>query len=120
MLPALSADPAVREEAFARLLQVDNRRREPWVVESLAYLNHPLREGHARRFIGPGLDLLREIQRTGDIFFPTRWAGAILSGHRSPEAAAIVRDFLGRELLYPQRLRWTILGAADELFRIVR
>ena len=120
VMPALSADPAVREEAFARLRQVDNRSREPWVVESLAYLNHPLREAHARRFVGPGLDLLREIQLTGDIFFPTRWTEAILSGHRSLEVAAIVRDFLGRELQYPQRLRWTILTAADELFRIAQ
>ena len=120
VMPALSADPVEREEAFARLGQVENRRREPWVVESLAYLNHPLRETHARRFIAPGLDLLREIQRTGDIFFPTRWTEAILSGHRSPEAAAIVRDFLGRELQYPQRLRWTVLNAADELFRVAR
>ena len=38
-------------------------------------------------------------------------------GHRSPEAATTVRDFLGRELQYPQRLRWTILSAADELFK---
>ena len=120
VMPALSADPVVREDAFARLRQADSRRREPWVIESLAYLNHPLREVHARRFIGPGLDLLREIQRTGDVFFPTRWTEAILSGHRSPQAAAIVRDFLGRELQYPQRLRWTILVAADELFRIAR
>jgi len=120
MMPALSADPAVREEAFARFSQLDNRRREPWVVEALAYLNHPLRETHARRFIRPGLDLLREIQSTGDIFFPTRWIGAILGGHRSPEAAVIVRDFLGRELQYPQRLRWTVLSAADELFRVAQ
>jgi aminopeptidase N len=117
VMPALSADPVVREQAFARLRLVENRRREPWVVESLAYLNHPLREAHARRFVGPSLDLLREIQRTGDIFFPTRWTEAVLSGHRSVEAAATVRDFLGRELQYPQRLRWTILSAADELFR---
>ncbi|MBF8300530.1 MAG: aminopeptidase, partial [Acidobacteria bacterium] len=120
VMPALSADPAAREEAFARLRQVENRRREPWVIESLAYLNHPLRETHARRFIGPSLDLLREIQRTGDIFFPTRWTEAALGGHRSPEAAVAVRDFLGRELQYPQRLRWTVLSAADELFRIAR
>jgi aminopeptidase N len=115
--PALSSDTAVREQAFARLHQRENRQREPWVVESLAYLNHPLRELHARRFIGPSLDLLREIQRTGDIFFPTRWTEAVLSGHQSREAAATVRDFLGRELMYPQRLRWTILSAGDELFR---
>ena len=117
VMPALSADPRTREQAFDRLRQVENRRREPWVLESLAYLNHPLREQHARRFVGPSLELLREIQRTGDIFFPTRWAEAALSGHRSAEAAAVVQDFLGRELQYPQRLRWTILSAADDLLR---
>ena len=117
-MPALSADPAVREQAFTRLTQVENRRREPWAVESLAYLNHPVRERHARRFIAPALDLLREIQRTGDIFFPTNWSNALLSGPLSLEAAAIVREFLARELDYPQRLRWTVLIAADELFRV--
>ena len=117
VMPALSADPAVREQAFERLRRVENRRREPWVLESLAYLNHPLRELHARRFVGPSLDLLREIQRTGDIFFPTRWIEAALSGHQSAAAASAVRDFLGRELQYPQRLRWTILSAADDLLK---
>ena len=119
VMPALSADAAVREQAFARLLQVENRRREPWVLESIAYLNHPLRAAHAIRFVGPSLELLREIQRTGDIFFPTRWVEATLSGHQSPEAAGIVRDFLSRELQYPQRLRWVVLSAADEMFRRV-
>jgi len=117
VMPALSADPGVREQAFARLAQADNRRREPWVVESLAYLNHPLRAPHAVRFIRPALELLLEIQRTGDIFFPTRWTEAVLGGHRSRDAAAVVRDFLGRELQYPQRLRWIVLTASDELFR---
>jgi aminopeptidase N len=117
VLPALSADPAVRERAFARLRFVENRQREPWVLESLAYLNHPLREAHARRFVRPALELLREIQQTGDIFFPTRWTEATLSGHASPEAAAIVRDFLAGELQYPERLRWTVLHTADDLFR---
>jgi aminopeptidase N len=117
-MPALSADPAVREAAFARFRRLDNRRREPWVLESMAYLNHPLREAHARQFVRPSLELLREIQRTGDIFFPTRWTEAALGGHRSPEVATEVRDFLARELQYPQRLRWTILSAADELFRV--
>jgi len=118
VMPALSADPAEREQAFERLRQLENRRREPWALETLAYLNHPLRDPHARRFVRPALELLREVQQTGDIFFPLRWIEAVLGGHRSPEAAAIVRDFLGRELQYPQRLRWTILTAADELFRV--
>ena len=118
--PALSADPAVREQAFARLRQVENRRREPWVLESMAYLNHPLREAHARQFVRPSLELLHEIQRTGDIFFPTRWMQAALAGHRSNEVATTIQDFLASELQYPQRLRWTILSAADELFRTAR
>ena len=117
VMPALSADPAVREQAFERFRSVDNRRREPWVQESLQYLNHPLRESHANRFVTPALDLLREIQRTGDIFFPTRWTESTLGGHRSPEAAAAVQAFLARETTYPERLRWVVLTASDELFR---
>jgi aminopeptidase N len=117
-MPALSSDPSVREAAFERLRRVENRRREPWAAETLAYLNHPLRSAHAVRFVRPSLELLREVQQTGDIFFPGRWIESVLAGHRSGEVAAIVRDFLGRELQYPQRLRWTVLTAADELFRI--
>ena len=117
VMPALSADPAVRERAFERFRAVENRRREPWVLDSLQYLNHPLREDHANRFVTPTLELLREIQSTGDIFFPTRWTEYTLAGHRSPDAAAAVRSFLAKEKRYPERLRWVVLTAADELFR---
>ena len=116
--PALSADPAVRERAFARFRFVENRRREVWVLESLQYLNHPLRQEHAQRFVRPALDMLREVQQTGDIFFPTRWMDSTLWGHRSPETAKAVREFLAANPQYPQRLTWTILTSADELFRI--
>jgi aminopeptidase N len=118
VMPALSSDPAVRDKVFERFRDVQNRRREPWVVESLRYLNHPLREAHAFRFIRPALDLLREVQRTGDIFFPTRWSEATLSGHRTPDAAAAVRRFLAGNPQLPERLRWTVLVASDELMRV--
>jgi len=117
VMPALSPDASVREQAFERFRSVDNRRREPWVQESLQYLNHPLREPESNRFVTPALELLREIQQTGDIFFPTRWTESTLGGHRSPEAAAAVRAFLAKQPDYPERLRWVILTAADELFR---
>jgi aminopeptidase N len=117
VMPALSPDPQVRVAAFERFRMIENRRREPWVTESLAYLNHPLREQDSDRYIRPGLELLAEIQRTGDIFFPSNWTGSILWGHRTPRAAAIVRDFLAEELQFPERLRWTVLSAADDLFR---
>ena len=117
VMPALSADPAQRERAFERLRRVENRRREPWALESLEYLNHPLRAEHAERFVAPALDLLLEIQRTGDIFFPSRWMDATLHGHRTMAVAQTVRSFLDSHPEYPERLRWTILSAADELFR---
>jgi aminopeptidase N len=117
VMPALSADPQVRAGAFERFRQLENRRREPWVSESLAYLNHPLRAADAERFIRPGLELLADVQRTGDIFFPSAWTGSLLWGHDSAQAAGIVRDFLAQQLQYPERLRWTVLTAADDLFR---
>jgi aminopeptidase N len=120
VMPAVSADAAVREAAFSRFADLGARSREAWVVESLAYLHHPLRETHARQFIRPALELLPEIQRTGDIFFPTNWMNATLGGHRSPEAAAIVREFISGEMPLSERLEWTVLVAADDLFRAIR
>ena len=120
VMPALSADPSVRETAFGRLRDVSQRRREPWALETLRYLNHPLREKHARRFVLPALELLPEIQRTGDIFFPVNWMDATLSGHNSPEVAATVQQYLDRHRELPERLRWVVQVAADELFRMAR
>ena len=94
-----------------------NRRREPWVLEGLNYLHHPLRAAQSEKHIRPALDLLVEIQRTGDIFFPTRWMNATLSGHNTRTSADIVRGFLAEQKDYPIRLRRVILQAADELFR---
>jgi aminopeptidase N len=120
VMPSLSADAAVREASFDRFKTAENRQREPWVLEAQRYLNHPLREVHARRFVQPSLELLAEIKRTGDIFFPKRWMDATLAGHRSADAVTIVNDFLAGEVQYPSRLRWVVLTSADELFRAAR
>ena len=115
--PALSDRQDTRDAWFASLADVKNRRREPWVLEGLRYLNHPLRAPQSDKYLRPALDLLREIQRTGDIFFPTNWMNATLDGHNSRPAATAVRAFLAEQKDYPIRLRRTILQAADELFR---
>ncbi|HMD50717.1 MAG TPA: hypothetical protein VKG79_16515, partial [Bryobacteraceae bacterium] len=120
VMPALSSDPAVRQQAFERLRNVDNRKHEPWVLESLRYLNHPLRQDATRQFLRPSLELLPEIQRTGDIFFPARWTGAVLGSQRSPEAAAIVREYLAKTPKLQERLRWDVLASADDLFRATK
>jgi aminopeptidase N len=65
--------------------------------------------------------MLVEIQKTGDIFFPTRWLTATLHGYGSPEVAATVQSFLkGQPASYPARLRELILQNADILFRAAR
>jgi aminopeptidase N len=121
VIPALAADPAERDRFFASLSAIENRRHEAWVLDALRYLDHPLRAERSVRYIEPSLSLLREIQRTGDIFFPKRWMDLTLSGHRTPAAAAIVREFLDRAGAgYPDRLRRIILSSADDLFRASR
>jgi aminopeptidase N len=117
VMPALSDQQTTRSAWFENLRDVKNRRREPWVLEGLQYLHHPLRAAQSEKYIRPSLDLLIEIQRTGDIFFPTRWMNATLSGHNTKSAAAIVRTFLNEHKDYPVRLRRIVLQASDELFR---
>ena len=118
VMPALSADPAVREKWFLSLKDVSNRRREPWVLEGLSYLHHPLRAASSRKFVAPSLDLLWDIQKTGDIFFPKRWLDATLGGYQSTTVANTVRDFLKNlPANYPGRLRNITLQSADELYR---
>jgi len=118
--PAVWADPAVRDAFFVSLADASNRTREEWVVTALGYLHHPVRAEASRGYIRPSLELLEEIRATGDIFFPTRWLSATLSGHTSPEAAAIVQAFIdeNRRTL-PPRLMDKLLQESDPLFRAV-
>jgi aminopeptidase N len=118
--PALSAEPERRAEFFESLADVEMRAREPWVLDAVAHLNHPLRQGEARRYLRPGLELVDEIQRTGDIFFPARWLGALLGGHQTPEAAEIVVAFLAENPGLAPRLRGKVLQSADGVVRAAR
>ncbi len=118
VMPALSADATERDRWFESLKDVQNRRREPWVLEGLSYLHHPLRADASARYVAVSLQMLHEIQRTGDIFFPKRWLDATLGGHRSRQVAEQVTAFL-QQLPpdYPPRLRNVTLQSADQLFR---
>ena len=118
--PALSSDRRVRDSVAESFGDPKNREREPWVLEALSYLHHPLRAEAARGYVLPSLDLLEEIQRTGDIFFPLRWLDATLDGHQSTVVADVVLRFLDERPAYPPRLRGKILQAADPLFRAAR
>ncbi len=117
MRPALSADPVQRQALFLTFMEVHNRRRETWVLSAMAAIHHPLRSAAAVALILPSLNLLEDIQRTGDIFFPLNWLNAALGGHKSVEAAAIVREYLNANQNLPPRLRGKVLQAADGLYR---
>jgi aminopeptidase N len=120
VMPALSPDADTRDAFFASLARVENRAQERWVADGLRFLNHPLRRHHAERYIQPSLEMLREIQRTGDIFFPLDWTGAVLGGHNSPAAADTVTAFLAAQKDSPPRLRQVIEQNADQLIRAAR
>ena len=119
-MPALSPDESVRDRFFAGLGEIENRRHEPWVLEALAFLNHPLRRTHAERYIEPSLDLLGEVQRTGDIFFPMRWTQSVLDGHNSPAAARVVASFLAAHKDLPPRITEIVQQASDGLIRAAK
>ena len=85
-MPALSADPADASSGSSSLADVNNRRREPWVLEAVATCITRCAP-RLEKYVTPSLELLWEIQKTGDIFFPKRWMDATLGGHQSATAA---------------------------------
>lgn len=115
--PSVSPRKADRDSVFASLLIAGNRRIEPWAAAALANLNHRLRQQDAIGYIRPGLEVLQEIQRTGDIFFPRNWVRALLVGHTSSEARKEVEGFFTDHPAYPGMLSNKIRQQADHLYR---
>ncbi len=115
--PALSPDQQIRKEFFASLLKAENREIERWVLDALRYLHHPLREKEALTYLPQNLELLKEIQITGDIFFPYNWLSSSYSGHQSKEAGDITRKFLEERPDYPENLKLKILQTSDLVLR---
>ena len=110
-------DAKVRDALFESLMEPENRRIEPWTATLLGYLNHHIRQQEAVKYIYRGLEEIEEVQRTGDIFFPRNWAGALLGGHTSDEAKAEVERFLSDHSDLHNLLRNKILQAADMRLR---
>lgn len=116
--PSLSNNSETRDSFFESLALEENRQTESWVLSALGNLHHPLRISDSEKYILPSLELLEEIQVTGDIFFPGRWTGVTLGNYNSDTAVETVRDFLGSQPNYNNQLRMKILQSADMLFRV--
>ena len=115
--PALSSDTAVRNEFFLSMKEAKNREKESWVVTAMNYLHHPLRQEATVAHIGLALDLLQEIQQTGDIFFPKQWLVATIGQYRLPSAYAVLREFIDQHPDYSPILMRKVLQATDNLER---
>jgi aminopeptidase N len=115
--PALSANQEVRDTFFESLKDVKNREHESWAQTAIGFLHHPLRAEQSEKYIVPTLEMLEEIQQTGDIFFPKRVLDNTFSGHQSSKAVNDVKQFLYRNNHYPENLKNKILQSSDLTFR---
>ncbi|UZD22241.1 M1 family metallopeptidase [Algoriphagus halophytocola] len=118
LLPALSQNEGERATLFQSFARASMREKESWVLSACGYIHHPLRQEAAIVYLPLALQLLEDIQKTGDIFFPKRWIAATLGQYSSPEAAKILAAFWKSNPDYNPILKNKILQATDDLMRV--
>ncbi len=117
LLPSLSPDFEVRKAFFGSFREQKNREKEEWALAALSNIHHPLRQKGMIGELKLSLDLLQEIQATGDIFFPKRWLSASIGKYTSPEAYQLLQRFISTHPDYNPILLNKILQASDDLDR---
>jgi len=120
IIPALDPDEKVRDAFFTSLADPANREHEPWILTALQYLNHPLRAVSAEKYLNTELNMVPEIQATGDIFFPKGWLDACFFGHHSQFAIDQINHYLNSHPKLDEKLRLKVLQSADPIMRSVR
>ena len=116
--PALAADERTRDAFMSDLKEAKNREKESWVLSALGYINHPLRQESGVKHLKMSLELLEEIQLTGDIFFPKNWLNATVGRYTSEEAYQIRETFLEANPDLNQVLKNKLYQATDDLDRL--
>jgi aminopeptidase N len=117
LMPALSANVLVRDSFFSSLTDRKNRAKEAWVLTALQYLHHPLRQSTSFKYLPQSLEMVEEIQRTGDIFFPQGWLSATFGSYQTAAAWQKVQQFLQKHPNYNPKLKAKIQQATDNLYR---
>ncbi|MHC0439874.1 M1 family aminopeptidase [Flavobacterium sp. 3-210] len=117
LLPSLSKDESVRNAFIESLKDDANREKEAWVSVGLANVNHPLRQESAQKYIRFSLDLVDEIQRTGDIFFPKDWLDNTVGRYSSKYAFDEVQRFLKENPNFSPILKRKLFMATDLLYK---
>lgn len=114
---ALSKEQAIREAFFLSFQEEKNREKEAWVLSACGYLHHPLRQKEMSQHLTIALDLLPEIQKTGDIFFPKGWLINTIGQYSSKEAYDLVNQFISTNPNLNPSLKNKVLQATDNLAR---
>jgi aminopeptidase N len=117
LMPALSVNVSERDAFFNSLKDRKNRAKEVWVTTALTYLHHPLRQSASVRYVPGSLDLLEEIQATGNIFFPLSFVNATLGNYQSKEVADMVNAYIKAHPQLNPKLKGKLLQGADNVFR---
>jgi aminopeptidase N len=117
LLPSLSDDIQVKNQFFESLKQEKNRAKESWVANAMNNMNHPLHQKEAIAYLRPSLDLLADIQKTGDIFFPKRWLNSTVGNYNSAAAYQVLQEFLADNPNLNPSLKLKLLQASDDLRR---
>ena len=115
--PALDSDPAIRTAYFKSFKNPKNREKENWVQIACSYIHHPLQQNEGIKSVGMSLELLEEIQKTGDIFFPLGWLNSTIGRYTSKEAYLMVEDYTNSHPTLDESLKKKLLQATDNLYR---
>ncbi|AQX01845.1 M1 family metallopeptidase [Elizabethkingia anophelis] len=118
IMKAASSDKKIRDEFFNSLAERQNRSNESAVGSALGYLHHPLRQHTSINYLPKTLELLKEIQKTGDIFFPDNWLRSTFSSYQNPKALTVVNRFIQQNPDYNSILKNKILQATENLRRV--
>ena len=108
-----SNDQSKRDSFFESLKDETNRQTESWVLDALGNLHHPFRRAESEKYIRPSLNLLKEIQETGDIFFPKRWLDRNLGSYNTESAVQEVEAFFQDNPDYNTQLGMKINQSID-------
>jgi len=117
LLPSLSNSEQIRAIFMKSLLQKENREKESWVETALSNMHHPLRQNSGIKHLKSCLDILEEVQLTGDIFFPKRWLASSIGNYSSKEAFKVLNAFLSEYKNYNPILLKKLLQTTDNLVR---
>ena len=115
--PSLDQDAEVRIAFFESFKDATNREKENWVQKACSYIHHPLHQKENGATVALSLELLEEVQQTGDIFFPLGWLNSTIGQYTSGEAYALVENYIVSHPELDKNLKQKLLQATDNLYR---